>query len=73
MSYKVNYYSAIVAVEVLPGVFEFKKYRDIPISKTGAFESFIKTKFAGARHINYYSSATKEFAKQTYLRGAFRN
>jgi hypothetical protein len=72
MSYKANYYTAIVAVEIFAGQFEFKKYRDIPIVKTGAFESFVKGKFSAARHINYYRSDTKEFVKQVYLRPALK-
>lgn len=70
MNYKANYYSAIVAVEVFKGQFEFKKYRDIPIAKTAAFESFIKAKFSGVRHINYYKADTKQFVKQSYLRAS---
>ena len=66
MSWKQNYYSAIVVVR-FRGTLSFKKYRNIKKTKREKFEDFLRKEFKGYRYVNYYERDTKLFPESIYL------
>jgi hypothetical protein len=70
MSFKENYYTAIVICQHQEtGITHSsgKKYRDIPKHKTDPFLKFVRGKFNSAVYVNFYHASDKTFSHRENL------